>query len=127
VPEREAEGASGAAGWRGPGSTPEPLPTALDWILGIGIPYVLAILVVTFLFVAAIGVPVLILESHLGLVLLPRVEWAGCAWFLLPYGIVAALARWAPRRYLPVLCGLLVGIWLIEGVFLCLHEIALGV
>jgi hypothetical protein len=116
VPEPEAAGVSGAKGWRGLGSTPAPSPTPLDWIIGIGFFYVLALVPIVFFFLTTI--PELILESHLGLLLLPRVDWYGWPWFLVPYAIAGLRLPWTGRNRVPALCGLLVGVWLVEGALL---------
>lgn len=113
MPERESGGASGAGGRPGPGTT-----TPGDWLLSIGGLYALAA-VPTALFLLSRGAPLgLLLEGHLGLLLLGRIGWYGWPWFLAPCGIVGLLLPIVRKRRRPILCGLLVAFWLVEGVLL---------
>lgn len=116
MPERESEGASGASGSRGLGSRPEPFPTPGDWLVAIGLFYALA-MVPLALFLLALEMPLgLLLEGHLGPLLLPRVGWFGWPLFLAPYGIAGVVLPVAGRKRVPILCGILVAVWLAEGV-----------
>jgi len=55
--------------------------------------------------------------------------WVGWEWtlaLLAPFGIAALVFRWAPARgSLPVLCGILVPVWLAVGAFLVFLDIVL--